>query len=195
MHSAGSSDGIATSSQLGGFKACDSKTDQKASGTIPNLSAVVEGFLFWFFFINCAVSHLLSHADAAAAQRIDVVMAAVHEAADEPVVTEDDGGHLGDVLLAVVVADVPTVVHQAGHQVALAQLLGGTFFNLSEEQRTPTQRTSARHAITQNLAGYMSKFWVLPVFKKMVCAIIYYWFLFPIWCRLSSLAQTVTRGL
>lgn len=88
------------------------------------------------------MSHLLSRADAAAVQRVDVVMAAVHEAADEPVVAEDDGGHLGDVLLAVVVADVPTVVHQAGHQVALAQLLGGTFFNLSEEQRTPSRRTS-----------------------------------------------------
>lgn len=57
------------------------------------------------------MSHLLSHADAAAAQRVDVVTAAVHEAADEPVVAEDDGGHLGDVLLAVVVADVPAVVH------------------------------------------------------------------------------------
>lgn len=109
--------------------------------TIPNLSAVVE-VVFVFFVLNHAVSHLLSRADAAAAQRVDVITTAVHEAADEPVVAEDDGGHLGDVLLAVVVADVPTVVHQAGHQVALAQLLGGTFFNLSEEQRTPIQRTS-----------------------------------------------------
>lgn len=131
----GSSDGIAASSQLGGFKTRDTETGQKASGTIPKLSAVVE-------VCDCAASHLLSRADAAAAQRVNVVAAAVHEAADEPVVAEDDGGHLGDVLLAVVVADVPTVVHQAGHQVALAQLLGSTFFNLSEEQRTPTQRTS-----------------------------------------------------
>lgn len=78
-----------------------------------------------------AASHLLPHADAAAVQRVDVLAAAVREAADEAEVAEDDAGHLGDVLLAVVVADVAAVVHQAGHQVALAQLLGSAFFNLA----------------------------------------------------------------
>lgn len=81
---------------------------------------------------SCAASHLLPCADAAAAQRVDVVAAAVHEATDEAVVAEDDAGHLCDVLLAVVVADVAAVVHQAGHQVALAQLLGSTLFNLAK---------------------------------------------------------------
>lgn len=56
--------------------------------------------------------------DAAAAQCVDVVFALVHEAADEPVVTEDDAGHLGDVLVALVLADVAAVVDQAGDQVA-----------------------------------------------------------------------------
>lgn len=82
------------------------------------------------------VPHLLSSADAAAAQGVDVFAAVVHEAADQPVIAEDDAGHLGDVLLALVVADVATVIHQAGHQVALPQLLCSTFFNLKEGQNT-----------------------------------------------------------
>lgn len=94
-------------------------------------------------------SHLLPSADAATAQRVDVVTAAVHEAADEAVVAEDDAGHLGDVLLAVVVADVAAVVHQAGHQVALAQLLGGTFFNLAKRAQQ-TQHHGKHIIILQN---------------------------------------------
>lgn len=76
------------------------------------------------------LSDLLSGADAAAAQSVDVIAAVVHEAAYKPVVAEDDAGHLGDVLVALVVADVATVIHQAGHQVAFPQLLCSTFFNL-----------------------------------------------------------------
>lgn len=56
--------------------------------------------------------------DAATAQRVDVVFALVHEAADESVVAEDNAGHLGDVLVALVLADVAAMVHQAGDQVA-----------------------------------------------------------------------------
>lgn len=77
--------------------------------------------------------HLLSGADAAAVQSIDVIVTLGHEAADQPVVAEYDARHLGDVLVALVVADVPTVIHQAGHQVALPQLLRCTFFDLNRE--------------------------------------------------------------
>lgn len=105
---------------------------------------MTEEYSDWLVFrVVCsssAASHLLAGADAAAAQRVDVVAAAVHEAADEAEVAEDDAGHLGDVLLAVVVADVAAVVHQAGHQVALAQLLGGALFNLAKRgQQTRRQ--------------------------------------------------------
>ena len=62
--------------------------------------------------------HLLSGADAATLQRVDVLSTFVHEAADQSEVAEDDTGHLGDVLVALVLADVATVIHQARHQVA-----------------------------------------------------------------------------
>lgn len=67
--------------------------------------------------------HLVPGADAAAVQSVDVVAALVHEATDKPVVAEHDGRHLGDVLVALVVADVAAVIHQAGHQVAPPSLL------------------------------------------------------------------------
>lgn len=79
--------------------------------------------------------HLLSGADAATFQRVDVIATLVHEAADQPVVAENDGGHLGDVLVALVVGDVATVIYKAGNQVTFPQLLRGTFFNLSGEKR------------------------------------------------------------
>lgn len=75
-------------------------------------------------------SHLVSSADATTAQGIDIITAVVHEATDQSVVAEDDTGHLGDVLLALVVTDVAAVIHQARHQVALPQFLSRTFFNL-----------------------------------------------------------------
>lgn len=59
-------------------------------------------------------------------------MTLLHEAADQPEVAEDDGGHLGDVLAALVVADVAAVIHQTGDQEAFTQLLPRTFFNLRE---------------------------------------------------------------
>lgn len=90
-------------------------------------------------------SHLLSGTDAATVQGVDVITTIVHEAADQPVVAEDDAGHLGDVLLALVVADVAAVIHQAGHQVALPQLLRSTFFNLKEENSIRTPDTNSKH--------------------------------------------------
>lgn len=65
-------------------------------------------------------------------QCVDVVVTFVHEAADEPVIAEDDGGHLSDVLIAVVLTDVATVIYQTGHKVALPLLLLGTFLNLDK---------------------------------------------------------------
>ena len=65
----------------------------------------------------------MSHVDAAAVQDVDVVFTFVHEATDETKVAEDDTGHLGDVLVTLVLADVATVIHQAGHQVAPPSLL------------------------------------------------------------------------
>lgn len=89
-------------------------------------------------------SHLLPCADAAAAERIDVITAVVHEATDEPVVAEDNACHLGDVLFALVFADVATVIHQAGHDVALPQLLCSTFFNLNTAK---SQGMNSNHLI------------------------------------------------
>lgn len=59
------------------------------------------------------LAHLLAGVNAPTVQRVDVVLAAVHKAADEPVVAEDDGGHLCDVLVALVFSDVGTVIDQA----------------------------------------------------------------------------------
>lgn len=62
--------------------------------------------------------HLLPHIDASAVQQVDVLLAFVHESTDESVVTEDDAGHLGDILVTLVLADVATVIHQARYKVA-----------------------------------------------------------------------------
>lgn len=72
--------------------------------------------------ITCT-SYLVSNVDAAAVPVVDVLFTFVHEAADQSVVAEDDAGHLGDVLVALVLADVAAVIHQAGHQVAPPPLL------------------------------------------------------------------------
>lgn len=58
------------------------------------------------------LAHLLASANTPTVQRVDVVFAAVHKAADEPVVTEDDGSHLCDVLIALVFSDVGPVIYQ-----------------------------------------------------------------------------------
>lgn len=79
-------------------------------------------------------THFFSSDDASTVQGIDVLSALVHEATYEAVVTEDDTGHLCDVLMALVLSDVATVIHQAGHQIAFTSLLICTFFNLGSEQ-------------------------------------------------------------
>ena len=76
-------------------------------------------------------SHLLAGGYAATVQAVDVLATIVHEATDEAVVAEHDAGHLGDVLVALVLRDVAAVIHQAGNQVALSSLLRRTFFYLS----------------------------------------------------------------
>lgn len=72
----------------------------------------------------------MSNIDASTAQAVDVFFTLVHEATDQPVVTEDYTGHLGDVLVTLVLADVATVINQAGHQVAPAPLLLVTLLEL-----------------------------------------------------------------
>jgi hypothetical protein len=76
-------------------------------------------------------SHLLAGRYAATVQAVDVLATIVHEATDEAVVAEHDAGHLGDVLVALVLRDVAAVIHQAGNQVALSSLLCRTFFYLN----------------------------------------------------------------
>lgn len=69
-------------------------------------------------------------------QGVDVLSALVHESAYKAEVTEDDAGHLRDVLTALVLGDVATVIHQAGHEIALTSLFSCTFFNLEPENKT-----------------------------------------------------------
>lgn len=61
------------------------------------------------------LAHLLSSVNTPTVQRVDVVFAAVHKATDEPVVAEDDGSHLCDVLIALVFSDVGPVIYQTWH--------------------------------------------------------------------------------
>lgn len=60
-------------------------------------------------------AHFLPSVDASTVKGVDVLSTLVHEPAYEPVVTEDDAGHLRDVLIALVLRDVATMIHQAGH--------------------------------------------------------------------------------
>lgn len=79
-------------------------------------------------------AYLLSGTYAATVQCVDVIPTLVHEATDQPEVAEDNGGHLSNVLVTLIIRDVATVIHQTGHQVAFAELLCRTFFNLSKEK-------------------------------------------------------------
>lgn len=76
-------------------------------------------------------------------QGVDVIATLVHEAADQPVVAVDDGGHLGDVLVALILRDVAAMIHQAGHQVAFPTQLLCTFLDLGQAQ-IPVNRATAR---------------------------------------------------
>lgn len=64
-----------------------------------------------FSFPQCTWAYLLSSVDASTVQFVDVVLALVHEAADQPVIAEDDAGHLGDVLVTLVLCDVGAVLN------------------------------------------------------------------------------------
>lgn len=99
-------------------------------------------------------AYLLSSADATTMQHVDVLAALVHEPADEPEVTEDDRGHFGDILVALPLADVATVIHQAGHQIALALFLFCAFFDLWSKfiKRRPL-RTLIVHTGKKNYEG------------------------------------------
>ncbi len=65
-----------------------------------------------FSYTQCTRAYLLSSVDASTVQFVDVVLALVHEAADQPVIAEDDAGHLGDVLVTLVLRDVGAVLYQ-----------------------------------------------------------------------------------
>lgn len=118
-------------------------------------------------------SDLLPSVDAATEECVDVFTAVVHEATDEPVIAEDDAGHLGNVLPALVVTDVATVIHQAGHEVTLPHLLSSTFFNLHIGQEVrpgqvielqqSKERQNCHHLSDSRLAnlhGHRFKLWV-----------------------------------
>lgn len=81
---------------------------------------------------NWKSAHLLSRIDTSTVKCVDVLTTFVHKAANKAVIAEDDGGHFSDVLTAVVLADVATVINQTGHKVALPLLLLGTFLNLDK---------------------------------------------------------------
>lgn len=57
-------------------------------------------------------AHLVSYVDAAAVQVVYVFFTFVHEATDQSVVTEDDTGNLGDVLVALVFTDVASMIYE-----------------------------------------------------------------------------------
>lgn len=78
-----------------------------------------------------SLSHLMSHIDAPTVQAVDVLLTLVREATDESVVTENDASHLSHILVTLIIADVATVIHQAGHQVAPSPLLLIALLNLN----------------------------------------------------------------
>lgn len=65
--------------------------------------------------LNLCFAHLLTSVNTPTMQCVDVVLAAVHKATNEPVVTKDDGGHLCDVLIALVFSYVGAMIYQTGH--------------------------------------------------------------------------------
>lgn len=73
----------------------------------------------------------MSHIDAPTVQAVDVLLTLVREATDESVVTENDASHLSHILVTLIIADVATVIHQAGHQVAPSPLLLIALLNLN----------------------------------------------------------------
>lgn len=56
--------------------------------------------------------YLFSRSNAATFQEIDVSLAVIHEATDQPIITEDNGCHFSDVLMTLVLGDVASVIHQ-----------------------------------------------------------------------------------
>lgn len=85
-----------------------------------------------FFTIIGTQAYFFSNSDASTLQGVDVFSAIIHKAAYEPIVAEDDAGHLGDVLMTLAFCDVSTVVHQAGHQIAFPSLLICALFQLKD---------------------------------------------------------------
>lgn len=56
--------------------------------------------------------YLFSRSNAATFEEIDVSFAVIHEATDQTIITEDNGCHFSDVLMALVLSDVASMIHQ-----------------------------------------------------------------------------------
>lgn len=75
-------------------------------------------------------TYFFSNRDASTLQRVDVFSAFVHKSTNQPIVAEDDAGHLSDVLMTLAFSDVATVIDQARHQIAFPSFLIRTLFQL-----------------------------------------------------------------
>lgn len=87
----------------------------------------------------------MSYVDAAAAQVIYILSAFIHEATDQSVVAENNAGDLGDVLVALILADVASMIHEAGHQIASPSFLLITLLYLKGKK---TKVVSAQHTVS-----------------------------------------------
>lgn len=72
----------------------------KKKGYTLNIKAFVHSAAL--SYPQCILVYLLSCVDASTVQFVDVLLALVHEAADQPVIAEHYTGHLGDVLVTLV---------------------------------------------------------------------------------------------
>lgn len=79
--------------------------------------------------------YLFSGSNAATFQEIDVSLAVVHEATDQPIIAEDNGCHFSDVLMALVLSDVASVIHQTRHQEAFTNGFICTLLDLLKENK------------------------------------------------------------
>lgn len=94
---------------------------------IQSFSSIESVRLLWWR--QCS-RYLFSKPNAPTFQNVDVIFTVIHEATDQTVITENDGCHLGDVLVTLVLSDVASVIHQAGNQVTFSNWFISTLFDL-----------------------------------------------------------------
>lgn len=109
--------------------------------------------------------YLFSKPNAATFQNVDIIFAVIHEATDQTVITENDGCHLGDILVTLIFSDVASVIHQAGDQVTFPNRFISTFFNL----------------LQRKWLFYTSVLFYQTTFYKRECLLFSYWFPIYIW--------------